>query len=108
MVNVSASRRLLPATATRLPVAPLDGCVAVQVALHPPQLLLLKSSHASVPTFRPSPQIGEHTVFDAGDEGVLQLKPTSRTHIELQPSLLFRLASSHWSTPCCTKPSLHL
>src|SRR4051794_4523167 len=61
-VKVSPLRRLSPAIAVTCPVAFAAAFTAVQVALQLPQLLLLKSSHASVPTLRPSPQFGVHTV----------------------------------------------
>src|SRR5262245_20590419 len=55
---------------------------------HASVLLLLPSSHASLPCTTPSPQVGSLQLFE-------------------QPSPSFALPSSHSSTPARTKPSPH-
>ena len=83
--------------------------------LHPSPLILLLSSHSSVGCFNPSPQFTVHSLFALfGDfpsehsrqSSFKEVVPLAQTqlssivHVELQPSLLAVLSSSHCSLEC--------
>src|SRR5262245_46436407 len=75
-----------PQAASTIPSPQRSPCSIMHVAEQPSQLVVLPSSHCSVPHTTPSPQ------------------PVIRVHALLQPSQLFVLPSSH-SSPGSTMPS---
>jgi hypothetical protein len=91
-------------TAVIEPWAKLGACIWSHAALQVPQLSWLKSSHASLPTTSPSPQVAWH-----GWPGVVQPNPGSIMHPgELHPSPESLLPSSQDSPAApLTYPSPH-
>jgi len=70
--------------------------MVAQFSSQPSRLRRLPSSHASVPTRRPSPQMGTHASMLV-EVPPLHVKPGSTVHVSLQPSPAAVLLSSHAS-----------